>query len=531
MKKKKILFPLIALLSFSSCSNNELGFKEYYDSSWTQGENAITNVTPSNKNPEGKMGILNEIRRSQNKVGLPSMGKANLLVVPINFKNDVDYQKMNRNVDITISDKDITNINDVFFGKDRDYPSIKEYYSSSSFGKLELDGVVSPVVTLPKEYTDYLTKSYLTTPKQVISEIVEYVYDYLFEETKTYYIGDFDSDNDGRVDAINLICNYPADISFDNADIDLAHINLMAHDNVYFTSDLLNSNKTKVNSYSMLSDSYRIDYDTKLFTNQVGRMIGLDAYDDQTGNVNTGYYRAPLSYFDMMSGFVGDHNPFSKYQLGWIEPKFIKSEDIKDEMTITLKSSITSGESLVLYCGEKSLFGEYLIVDLYTVEALNKYEAENYSPYGLKLFDKAGIRVYQVDSTLVRGYNDSYLPYYGSPNFKEEKVLPNGEKVKYIYDYAYSNNSSSKYGLEGSVFNYPLVSLLSKNGANRHMTNSNNLFTANDLFLEGDSFGSDNQIEGFYKNFAFHSGERLNITFTVDKVDEDTATITLRRVK
>ena len=126
------------------------------------------------------MGVLNEIRRSQNKVGLPAMGKANLLVVPINFKNDVDYQKLNRNVDITISDKDIININDAFFGKDRDYPSIKEYYSSSSFGKLELDGVVSPVVTLPKEYTDYLTKSYLTTPKQVISEIVEYVYDYLF---------------------------------------------------------------------------------------------------------------------------------------------------------------------------------------------------------------------------------------------------------------------------------------------------------------------------------------------------------------
>ena len=105
------------------------------------------------------------------------------------------------------------------------------------------------------------------------------------------------------------------------------------------------------------------------------------------------------------------------------------------------------------------------------------------------------------------------------------------EKVKYVYDYAYSNDSSSKYGLEGSVYNYPLVSLLSKNGANRHMTNSNNLFTANDLFLEGDSFGSDNQIEGFYKNFSFHNGDNLNITFTVDSLTSDSATITLRRVK
>ena len=110
-------------------------------------------------------------------------------------------------------------------------------------------------------------------------------------------------------------------------------------------------------------------------------------------------------------------------------------------------------------------------------------------------------------------------------------VLENGEEVAYVYDYAYSNNSSIKYPTSGEIYNYPLVSLLSKKGVNRHLVDYSNYLTSSDLFLEGDSFATDSQIEGFYRNFAFHNEEKLGISFNVDKIENNTATITFRRVK
>ena len=539
MKKKLLIFPLIALLSFTFACSGESNtkFEEYYDSSWIQGENAITNNIPSIKNPKGECTIINELRRSQNNIGLPTKGDANILVVPIDFLGDFANQIFT-NVDVTYTDKDLSNIEKTYFAdiSNNIFPSVKSFYKASSFNKLNLNGVVSPVVTLPKEYKDYLSKAHAVSINEAVNEIISYVYDYLFNETKTYYIGDFDSDNDKKVDAISLICNYPINISFGDAYLDATHRSLVDYKNVYFSSSITDIENTPINAFSIASDAYRFasnsGRDSHAFIYQVGRMLGLDDYEDLTGNVYTSYYRAPLGYMDIMGGLVGDHNVFSKYQLGWIEPRVITLDDIPDNgLTLTLNSSITSGDAIILSTSNKGLFGEYLMLDLYTLEGVNEIDKEMISPYGLSLFDKAGIRLYQVDSSLVRGYDSIYTKYNGELDFDAIYVLENGEEVAYVYDYAYSNNSSIKYPTSGEIYNYPLVSLLSKKGVNRHLVDYSNYLTSSDLFLEGDSFATESQIEGFYRNFAFHNEEKLGISFNVDKIENNTATITFRRVK
>lgn len=539
MKKKLLIFPLIALLSFTFACSGESNakFVEYYDSSWTQGENAITNKTPSVKNPVGESTTINELRRSQNNMGLPSVGKTNILVVPIDFSGDFANQIFT-NVDVTYTDKDLSNIEKTYFAdvSNNIFPSVKSFYKASSFNKFNLNGVVSPVVTLPKEYKEYLSKGHSISINESINEIISYVYDYLFNETKTYYIGDFDSDNDKRIDAISLICNYPINISFGDAYLDASHRSLVDYKNVYFSSSIKDINKTPINAFSIASDAYRFfsnsGRDSHAFIYQVGRMLGLDDYEDLTGNPYTSYYRAPLGYMDIMGGLLGDHNVFSKYQLGWINPKVITLDDIpSDGLTLTLSSSITSGDAIILSTSNKGLFGEYLMLDLYTLEGVNSIDKEMLSPYGLSLFDEAGIRLYQVDSSLVRGYDSTYTKYNGELDFEAKHVLANGKEVNYIYDYAYSNNSMVKYPTSGEIYNYPLVSLLSKYGVNRHLVDYSNYLTSSDLFLEGDEFASNNQIEGFYKNFKFHNGDELGISFSVDKIENNTATITFRRVK
>ena len=356
---------------------------------------------------------------------------------------------------------------------------------------------------------------------------------YLFEETKTYYIGDFDSDNDKKIDGISIIINYSYYLDFGSDNLNLLNQSFLDFNNIYYSNDL----SAPINSCSLMTDSFRIkstlEYtDSHSHIYQVGRMIGLNQYLDSTYNLITGTMRAPVGFNDPLSGLSGDHNPFSKYQLGWISPKFIKASDIpSDGLKVTLNSSITTGESIVLYTGNHSMFGEYLMLDLYTLEGVNKYDAENTSLYGLTGFDKAGVRVYQVDSRLVRGYGDSFVEYKGEPDFSATKELPNGTKVSYVYDYAYTNSSQNPYASSGISDNYALVTLLSKGGANRHMMDYTELLDSDDLFLAGDEFGADDQIDGFYKGFKFHNNEALGITFTVDAIEENVATITLRRAK
>ena len=126
---------------------------------------------------------------------------------------------------------------------------------------------------------------------------------------------------------------------------------------------------------------------------------------------------------------------------------------------------------------------------------------------------------------------DTFVEYRGKQDFNAKKELPNGTKVPYVYDYAYTNSSQNPYASSGISDNYALVSLLSKKGANRHMTDYSKLLDSNDLFLAGDAFGLDSQIDGFYKDFKFHNNEALGITFTVDAIEENVATITLRRAR
>lgn len=536
MKKNKfMLLPLIPLLLLSSCNNEKSyeKFEEYYDYNWKTGDNALNATQPTIKNPVGNFSELNEIRRSQNRVGLPSKGQANILVVPLTFKDDTD--------DMLFTDADLEDLSETYFSEFtiHGYPSVATYYKDSSFDTLSLSGVVSPVVCLPDTFINYILKIGNNSKESVYNEIVDYVYQYLFVETKTYYIGDFDSDNDMSIDAISFVANYPFTASFGSDTYDIIVQSFLGVDNVYFSDSINDVNKTPVNSFSFTSDQFRSEmfngHDSHVFINLVGRMLGLDDYSDKVGNESTYYFRAPLGYMDMMDGMIGDHSPFSKYQLGWIEPTLISATDIdEDGLTIELNPSSKSKDALILYTGSHNKFGEYLIIDYYTPTKLNQKDSTQSYLYGNTLFSQSGIRVYKVDARLVKGYGDNFYLYEGNVDFNEQLTLVDGTKVNYVYDYAFTNNSVNDYYQYGITSDNPLVSLLSKTGINRHLMDFSYSLTNDDLFLEGDGFGLIDQIEGFYKNFRFNGngkqGPLLNIIFEVVEL-KDTAKITLRRVK
>ena len=516
-----------------------------YDENWQPGENAIEGATqPRKKNPIGVESQLNKMRRTQQKSGIPSLGEANMLVVPLTFVGDKEIEKTVPGLDLTFSKNDIVSIEDAFFYNDEstvDYmPSVSNYYWISSNNKLTLEGVVTPVIEYELDFISVLERTTNTSKSQVYSEIIDFIYNYLFVETKTYYVGDFDADKDGRIDAISVIVNYPYAELFGSGTAATQYLlDFVGLDNVGFTSDLINPETTLVNSYSFISDAFRTFNSTNDYSNafikNTGRMLGLDDYQDKTGNPLTGYFRSVTGYTDMMEGLVGDHNAFSKYQLGWIEPKLISANSIPQEgLEITIEDLTSSGDALLLYTGEHNMFGEYLLIDMYYHKSLlNEVNVAEQGLYGTNSFTNRGVRVTKVDSRLVRGYEGHYVEFDGKTDFNDYVRLPNGELVQYTYDFAYTCSSVNKYYKYGITANYPLVSFLKKDGTNRHLTDSSTSFLHSDLWKEGDVFMSESSIEGFYKNFRFNgngvNGPLLNINFQVNEFINGKAKLTLWR--
>lgn len=557
-KKSLIILPIIAFAVLGSACGNpnpsdpsdpELPNVDVpiyeYNENWVQGANALEGaIQPSLKNPIGEFTTINKMRRTQNAHGLPSKGNANILVVPLHFEGDTELEGQYKDLYV-FDDNEVAEINKLYFGeKDENskaLPSVSEYYKISSYGKLNLSGVVTPVITYKNSYVEVIEKLMQSSKVDVYEDIVNYVVDYLFNETETYYIGDFDSDKDGKIDAISFILNYPfAEVFGSGTTQSQAHLDLASTNNVYFAKDIKNIEDTNVNSYSFISYSfmnYDEDevYDSNVFVANVGRMIGLELYEDLVQNPTTGHYRNTFGYTDMMEGYVGDHNAFSKYQLGWIEPQIISTNSIPEGgLEVTIKDLTSSGEAILLHVGGKhSMFSEYLLIDMYYPQTeLNKANHSNTGYPGLfstNTLSSRGVRVTKVDARLVRGYANNFIEYNDEPTFNEFATLPNGDSIRYTYDYAYTNQSVNKYSSCGITENYPLAAYLSVNGSNRHLTSLNYVFSSADLFKVGDCFGSDDQVEGFYKDFAFNgngvNGPKLNINFKVEEFINNKATL------
>lgn len=513
---------------------------------WKQGENYFKDAEqPDVKRPQGIKNDFGKMRRNEGKSGLSQQGQANVLVVPVQFKDADSSHSQTKDSLFTHSDSFdddmLVNIEDSFFGEDgfNDMNSVQEFYKKSSYEKLDINGVVAPIYEIQSTYYDFAQKAATIGAEKVITDVMEDVYKLYFTgDTATYDPHDFDSDRDNLIDNIILIYSEPYRTekvySYSTTSSKVLWTSLFGN-NTYFNNSFKDRN-IPVGSFTWESyyDSYVYDtkeqygiraaHDNHIYINQMGKALGLEDYYDSSSK------RSPLSGLDMMDGALFDHNPFSKYLMGWINPTVVNSTQ-----EVKLNSFQEDGSSILLRADlNDNPYGEYLLISYYTTDGLNDLDANvnrnnvlsgNYplellrstSTYSNN-FNEAGIEVFKIDARLVKQTDNGYALNSDSLNFD-----------KNIYDFAYSNNSTAPYSQYGIIENYGLVELLSKDGMNRHMTSTDVQFSSSDLFLEGDSFGSDDQIEGFYKDFKFDSGDELNMAFTVSSLDTDFATINFVR--
>ncbi len=391
--------------------------------------------------------------------------KPGVLVIPVQFD------------DVTATSRGFTieAIENAFLkGGVCDYYSVYDYYYMSSMGQLELNIEVVGQWFTPANSSSYYKSSTddngnANGDQIIMDEALAWL------DGLGYNLAEFDSDGNEMIDAVVLINTL--EIGEDDFNWAYRYWNYYTDDDgYYYEYDGVSANDYLWASYQFLFESEsgfddKSAMNTYTFIHEFGHILGADDYYDTSYSEG----EKPLDSYDIMDSMAGDHNAYTKINLGWITTSRLVTTDTS--VTLTLESFGKNGDTIIIANDWDSALGayqEYYIIVYYKNDGLNAGDAG--------YFDNEGILVYHVNATL---YSEIY----------------EGETY---YD-VYNNNTdpSDEYGTENNLIEY----VASGDG---------------DFVYEVGEELSDNITDD--------SGEALGYVFVVSSLDGDTASITFTKV-
>ena len=334
----------------------------------------------------------------------PSTGYSKLLVIPVWFTDSNTY--------ITKRDVVKQDIENAYFGNSEStgWESVQSYYQKDSFGKLEIDGIVTDWYECGKASTEFYT-DYTYKTNDLVKAAGEWY-------KKTYSVSnysEFDQDKDGYVDGIMLIYAAPDYRSMSKSQETAG--NLWAYCfwiqegkgtaaypklNAYFWAsyDFMYSpglaTRNRVGSEYGAGDQGNCVIDSHTYIHEMGHVFGLEDYYDYE-NIHS-----PAGGFSMQDWNVGGHDPYSRFALGWISA-YVPTKT----STITVGSVEENGKIIILPATDSfsgSAFDEYIILELFTPTRLNKMDCtKTYTGY--KGPNDYGVRLWHVDARLIQIQN------------------------------------------------------------------------------------------------------------------------------
>ena len=307
-------------------------------------------------------------------VGIPSEGKIELLVIPIGFSNK-SYDGVEETLEKAFNGTP----------EQTGWHSLSSFYAASSFGKLDLHATVLPVYQTGKRWRRSETKA---IDEDILTKAIAH-----FDDRVDYSA--FDANGDGTIDCVYLIYLAPYD---EDSDLWWAFENeieptFWSYDGVrprtylwmsieFFSEPILYSFDER--------DDLGVSINAETLIHETGHALGLDDYYDYGDKpVSNG----GLGYLNMMDGNQGDHDPFSKAILGWIEPTFV----YKTDYAAVLSPFEENGDALIISkTGKNSYFQEYFIVCYYT--PTGAFELKSQKDVGI--FSESGVLIYHINAAL-----------------------------------------------------------------------------------------------------------------------------------
>jgi len=304
---------------------------------------------------------------------MPTTGTVKILILPIAFS---DYPGSNSNSYLT----------DTIFGEgDSDYypyDGLHTFYMRSSYGRLELTGTVLERYTTP--YPRSQVPENRSGQENLIIEALTY------HDARGHDFSQYDNNGDGKIDYFGVLWTGPRGewatfwwgyLTWFNADFEL--------DGKRFSMFSWQSEGSKG------PDSF---YPYSLI-HETGHALGLPDYYDYDPSVGPG---GGIGYTDVMDGYRGGHNCFSKYLLGWVTPVIYDS----GLHTPVLRESSAHPDAVVFMPNVTDIYSEFFMV-------------QNRSRLGNDMgLPNDGLLVWHVDARL-----DAYGNFLYDNSFTDHKLL------------------------------------------------------------------------------------------------------------
>lgn len=371
--------------------------------------------------------------------GCPTVGDVNVLVIPVEFS------------DSTASSKGYTldTLEKAFNGtstSNSQYPSVKEFYYDSSYGKLNLNFDILDSWFKPSQPSTY----YINLDKKNDGSDPVTSEQYILEEALTKLdtsinFSDYDLDNNGSIDAVVMIntldIDYDVDLQWafrywnlytDNNGYYYDHDDCFANDYLWASYQFLFENGSDFNS--------KTPNNTYTFIHEFGHILGSDDYYD-TSYADDG--TSGLRGYDLMDSEFADHNPYTKFNYGWITSSRLVTTT--SSITIDLEDFSKNGDTIILannFDPEMGVYQEYYVLMYYTNNGIN-------SNSNLGLFEEEGILMYHVNASyyVEEYYGETYYDVYNNNTLEGDyasedmliEFITNGNDIVYGV-----NDSSSK---------------------------------------------------------------------------------------
>ncbi len=500
--------------------------------------------------------------KSTNNNVLKSTGTQKIIVIPIQSEDDI------------FEEAKLSKIQKVFFGANNEtsWRSLEGYYKESSYGRLDITGVVSQPVTLPytdsqlaaltadkaimdtallNEYKDYWNISWYAVEQAVAS--IKAGKTKAADGTTPIDISDYDNDKDGYIDGVWMVYSHPYATTNDLTKVWWAWTH---HD--YCSTDNANpASPVPFNlcwaSYEFISQGYYtdgIDIDAHTICHETGHLMGLDDYYN-TSTASDGAYEGVAGGVDMMDMNVGDHNAYSKLLFNWIKPFY--ADGTEDAFEITLRPFEETGDTLLLRDSSQtdqwnsSPFDEYMLFQFYTPTGLNSLDSKVYpewSTYSLGTYTENGVQAFHCDSRLIN--ENAVLGKDGSSwdeTIKYTDTISDYAKTSTNYNATVrgtSNSTAKTSGIingnytTGSTVPFRELSAIPATGINSFQNcktdeDLKNKYCKNSTLFSTDSksctFSEGKFAPLFNGRTTFNDGTDFGYTITITSVTNDGATL------
>ena len=495
--------------------------------------------------------------------GMPATGDVKILVIPIQFEN------------VKFGDDALVKsvLNEAFFGESEDTPweSLHSYYKKSSYGKLNIGGIVVDPMTYPVDdrTLDASNTSFSTT---VCTWAVNQL------KAKGMDMTDYDADGDGYIDGVEIVYCTSQQTPGSTGDVNTGSNDLWWN---FTTNTSSGPNKASPTAHRLfwsrwdfVTNSYYatstegISYDGKkvdahTIIHETGHMMGAPDYYSYDRN------EGPAGQVDMMDNNVGDHNAYTKMIYNWVAPRVIDGSS--KNFTITLNSFVDTGDFLLVKPTSdpwnETPYDEYLILQYYTPTGVNEMDSTGYPEWNQPstggsgnvyghggTYEHPGLQVFHVDTRVAADFGDlndkgeiidsSVVRKYTDDPQPEATYDNEGKKYQGAAHRVHDNTPSRSTEPDGSPSDARELQAIFPSGVNSTDTNSyyssfgdmSHLFgldsyreTGDNLTTEsyyGGSTYSNYRLRDFFPNdLAWNDGSTFDWTFSV--VDQTDDTITL----